>query len=105
MNENQTLDTLEEIIHLIQALDNVYDYDSSMDIKMRLKRVINDAYEDRIISDDMYREYDGLFETELRTGYLNVEALQEITVRNHKIVEEANDKIANSLNGLHRLMM
>jgi hypothetical protein len=98
MNENQTLDTLEEIIHLIRALDNVYDYDSSMDIKMRLKRVINDAYEDRIISDDMYREYDGLFETELRTGYLNVEALQEITVRNHKIVEEANDKIANSLN-------
>ncbi|MBR4806788.1 MAG: hypothetical protein IKZ64_03100, partial [Alphaproteobacteria bacterium] len=86
MNQNQTLQTLEDIIHLIRTLDNANDADDSMDIKMRLKNLINDAYKDRIISDDMYNAYDELFQTELRTGFLNVEALYNITVKNYENV-------------------
>ncbi|MBO4745844.1 MAG: hypothetical protein J5613_02115, partial [Alphaproteobacteria bacterium] len=98
MNQNQTLQTLEDIIHLIRTLDNANDADDSMDIKMRLKNLINDAHEDRIISDDMYNAYDELFQTELRTGFLNVEALYNITVKNYEKVKGANDKMAESLN-------
>ena len=62
VNENRTIEELEHFRRLIADLDNASDFDDTMDVLIRLKKAINDALEDKLISEQMYRDYQEVFD-------------------------------------------
>ncbi|MBR6364223.1 MAG: hypothetical protein IKS08_04015 [Alphaproteobacteria bacterium] len=97
MNENRTIEELEHFRRLIVDLDNASDFDDTMDVLIRLKKAINDAFEDKLISEQMYRDYQEVFDNHRRGMGLHPQDLQEIVSRHLNQVDDVIDQMTKSI--------
>lgn len=87
MNENRTIEELERFRRLIADLDNVSDFE----------KAVNDAFEDKLISEQMYRDYQEVFDNHRRGMGLHPQDLQEIVSRHLNQVDDAVDQMTKSI--------
>ena len=97
MNENRTIEELEHFRRLIVDLDNASDFDDTMDVLIRLKKAINDALEDKLISEQMYRDYQEVFDNHRRGMGLHPQDLQEIVSRHLNQVDDVIEQMTKSI--------
>lgn len=97
VNENRTIEELERFRRLIADLDNESDFDDKMDVLIRLKKAINDAFEDKLISEQMYRDYQEVFDNHRRGMELHPQDLQEIVSRHLNQVGDVIDQMTKSI--------
>ena len=97
VNENRTIEELEHFRRLIVDLDNASDFDDTMDVLIRLKKAINDAFEDKLISEQMYRDYQEVFDNHRRGMGLHPQDLQEIVSRHLNQVDDVIDQMTKSI--------
>lgn len=97
VNENRTIEELEHFRRLIADLDNASDFDDTMDVLIRLKKAINDALEDKLISEQMYRDYQEVFDNHRRGMGLHPQDLQEIVSRHLNQVDDVIDQMTKSI--------
>ena len=97
MNENRTIEELEHFRRLIVDLDNASDFDDTMDVLIRLKKAINDALEDKLISEQMYRDYQEVFDNHRHGMGLHPQDLQEIVSRHLNQVDDVIDQMTKSI--------
>lgn len=99
MNKHKTVEELEHINDLIQRWKNAPD-DEAMDALIKVQNAIERAYNDYMISEKMYNDYNDLFQDHIDRYIDNddlLEGLKKKTDENINIVEQADDKIAKSL--------
>ena len=97
VNENRTIEELEHFRRLIADLDNASDFDDTMDVLIRLKKAINDALEDKLISEQMYRDYQEVFDNHRRGMGLHPQDLQEIVSRHLNQVDDVIEQMTKSI--------
>lgn len=93
--ENRTLETLDYFRGLIASLDN--GYNEPMDVLIRLRQAINDALEDKIISQQMYDDYQELFDNQMHGMGLRTEDLLEVANRHLAQFDGAYNQMTKSL--------
>ena len=97
MEENKTLECLDNISRLI-TIWSQEDYDlDKMDALLKLKQAIIDAHDDKIISKQMYNDYAELFENNQAGIGLSDENLQNVVNRHLQMVENADEEMTKSL--------
>ena len=97
VNENRTIEELEHFRRLIVDLDNASDFDDTMDVLIRLTKAINDALEDKLISEQMYRDYQEVFDNHRRGMGLHPQDLQEIVSRHLNQVDDVIEQMTKSI--------
>lgn len=83
VNENRTIEELERFRRLIADLDNASDFE----------KAVNDAFEDKLISEQMYRDYREVFDNHRRGMGL----LQEIVSRHLNQVGDVIEQMMKSI--------